>query len=141
IHSLLGTENDRSGVAETGQARSINRKKWNLEELQKKLQRPTSHHARLFRLWKRLLNIRKNEPAFDPQGGKKVMDTPPELFSMWRTSPSGTDRLLIVANVSSEPVVWNAPFRWSRAAELISGKLLHSTELELEPWQIMWIKY
>lgn len=141
IHSLLGTENDTSGVAETGHARSINRKKWNLEEFQKKLQRPTSHHARLFRLWKRLLHIRKNEPAFDPQGGKKVMDTPPELFSMWRTSPSGTDRLLIVANVSSSAVTWNAPFRWSKAAELISGKLLYSTELDLKPWQIMWIKY
>lgn len=141
IHSLLGTENDSSRVAQTGQPRAINRKKWELEELQKKLQRPTSHHARLLRLWKRLLHIRKNEPAFDPQGGKKVMDTPPELFSMWRTSPSGTDRLLIVANVTSEAVSWNAPFRWSRAAELISGQMLHSTELELQPWQIMWIKY
>ncbi len=33
IQSLLGCENDYDGVEKTGMARSINRKKWNEEDI------------------------------------------------------------------------------------------------------------
>ncbi|MCH8567709.1 MAG: sugar phosphorylase [Balneolales bacterium] len=141
IHSLLGTQNDHEGVAKTGILRSINRRKWDAEEIYELLNNPESHHYKVFKAWKKLLKVRTTEPAFDPQGGKRVLETPESLFSMWRTSPEGSHRLLVVANVTSKPVEWNAPFRWNSATDLISGKRIGSTLLNLKPWQVCWIKY
>jgi len=46
IHSLLGTQNVHELVAETKQNRSINRKKWDLNEICNKLDDEQTHHAK-----------------------------------------------------------------------------------------------
>ncbi len=141
IHSLIGTHNDHRGVAETGMARSINRRKWDVDELNEKLNDTESPHHIVFNAWKKLLKIRTGEPAFDPQGGKQVLETPSELFAMWRTSPDGAHRLVVVANVSTKEVEWTVPFRIGRATELITGEPVSSPHLKLGPRQVCWIKY
>lgn len=143
IHSLLGTQNDHENVAKTGMARSINRRKWDMAELNEKLQDSKSHHAIVLNAWKKLLKIRISEPSFDPQGGKKVLESPSEIFAMWRNAPVNGDQVIIIGNVTEKPVSWEIPSAYDvvNATELISGDRITSQTLTLQPWQVMWVKF
>ncbi|AXI99489.1 sucrose phosphorylase [Cyclonatronum proteinivorum] len=143
IHSLLGTKNDHENVAKTGMARSINRRKWDINELNKELKNADSHHGTVLDAWKKLLKIRISEPSFDPQGGKKVLDSPSEIFAMWRNAPKKGDQLIIIGNVTENPVTWNIPSAYdvTNATELISGATITSQSITLQPWQVMWVKF
>lgn len=140
IHSLFGTENDHESVSKNGTVRSINRKKWDIDELTAKLEDPESHHHDVFMAWKKLLKIRTSEPAFDPQGGKKVLDAPDEVFAMWRNSPDEKHQLIVAANVSAHEVTYEVPYSWESAVELITGESVPSNTVTIGPREVMWIK-
>ncbi|MCC5934752.1 MAG: sugar phosphorylase [Candidatus Cyclonatronum sp.] len=143
IHSLFGTQNDYENVAKTGMARSINRRKWQLNDLNERLQDPENHHVSVFNSWKKLLRIRIQEAAFDPQGGKKVLDSPPELFVMWRNAPQNSEQIIVLGNVTEKEISWNVPddYDITNGIDLISGEAVRSTKVQLEPWQVRWIKF
>lgn len=143
IHSLLGTQNDYDNVAKTGMARSINRRKWDIDDLNEKLQNPDSHHSIILDSWKKLLKIRISEPSFDPQGGKKVLDSPSEIFAMWRNAPGNGDQVIIIGNVTENPLTWEVPAEYdvSQASDLISGEKIKNQTISLQPWQVMWVKF
>ena len=44
VHSLLGTNNDYERMQTTGHKRSINRRQWHLNELERLLADPQNHH-------------------------------------------------------------------------------------------------
>ena len=142
IHSFTATFNYHKGVRDSGVKRAINRMKWDYDEITDLLDDKESVSRKVLDEWRKLLNVRRNEPSFDPQGGKKVLSSPPEVFAMWRCSPDGKNRILIAGNVSSKSVSWRAPFRWNKATELISKEPLAANDtLHLSPWQVMWVKY
>ncbi len=142
IHSFMATFNYHRGVREKGLNRAINRMSWDYDEAKALIHKEGAVTNRVMKAWKKLLNIRRNEPAFDPQGGKKVLNSPKEVFAMWRCSPDGKDRLVIAGNVSSKTVKYQVPFRWNKAVELISGQELSANDtLTMKPWQVMWVKY
>ena len=64
IHSLLGTVNDQARVEHTGRLRSINRSQWQIDTLESTLDDPLSHHGKVFHELKRLIGIRRDQPAF-----------------------------------------------------------------------------
>ena len=65
FHSLTATPNDHDGVEATGRARSINRKKWNVDELENELH-GTGTTARVFSELRRRIQIRTRQKAFHP---------------------------------------------------------------------------
>jgi len=142
IHSLTGTFNFHKGVRDTGSKRAINRMKWDLSFLKSLLDDPHSVTHKVIDRWRTLLTVRKREPAFDPQGGKKVLKSPPELFAMWRSSLDETQQIIIVGNVSRRKVEWDLPITFKHAKDLISGATIENeAKVSLEPWQVMWIKF
>lgn len=142
IHSLTGTFNYHKGVRDTGMKRTINRMKWDENYLKSLLDDPHSVSAKVLNIWRKLLSVRRAEPAFDPQGGKKVLTSPPELFAMWRSSSDEMHQIIIVGNVSRRSVSWQIPIHWKRAKDLISGQEIDNNEqITLDPWQVMWLKY
>lgn len=142
IHSLTGTFNFHKGVRDTGSKRTINRMKWDLSFLKSLLDDPHSVTHKVVDRWRTLLSARKREPAFDPQGGKKVFKSPPELFAMWRSSLDELHQIIIVGNVSRRKVEWDLPITFKHAKDLISGVTLEEdAKVSLEPWQVMWIKF
>ncbi|MCH8558141.1 MAG: sugar phosphorylase [Balneolia bacterium] len=140
IHSLFGTENDHEGVSQKGTVRSINRKRWDIDELTARLEDPDCYNHDVFNAWKKLLKIRTSEPAFDPQGGKNVLDTPSEIFAMWRSSPDEKHQLIIVANVAAREVEYEIPYKWNSATELITGEKVKPGTATIGPREVMWIK-
>ncbi len=66
FHSLFGSRNDLMGVEATGRLRSINREKFQADDLAQKLSDPTNTASQVYRAYCRLVVARKRHPAFNP---------------------------------------------------------------------------
>ncbi|MAP35788.1 MAG: alpha-amylase, partial [Halomonas sp.] len=77
IHTLTGTLNDVEGVERSGRLRSINRRRWQLEELALLLESPSTPTHDVFHALHRLLEQRRHEPCFHPNAPQRVLETPP----------------------------------------------------------------
>jgi sucrose phosphorylase len=100
IHSLFGSRNCHSCVEETDRARSINREKFNLDELQSQLSNPGNLHTKVFQGYKHLLNLRRIHPAFHPNGSQQVLEANQRVFSVLRSDPRQKEHIICLVNVS-----------------------------------------
>lgn len=104
IHSLLGTPNDRAGVAATGQNRAINRRKYELSELESILADGNSSQARVFARLLGWLSRRRNQPAFHPDASMRVLEVGAGAFALQRISRDGQQTVVCVFNLTGEPL-------------------------------------
>ena len=100
IHTLTGTLNDVEGVERSGRLRSINRRRWQLEELALLLESPSTPTHDVFHALHRLLEQRRHEPCFHPNAPQRVLETPPELLAIERGPLTNGRRLLALYNVT-----------------------------------------
>ena len=102
VHSLLGSRNCHTCLAETGRARSLNRQKFSLAGLLSLLENPNGRQRQVFDGYRRLLRVRRQQPAFHPASGQQVMAGDPALFTLLRGA--GLDAPLVCSvNVSDRP--------------------------------------
>ncbi|MFQ5576796.1 MAG: sugar phosphorylase, partial [Anaerolineae bacterium] len=144
IHSLVGSANNRAGVARTGLARTINRQKWQQAELEAALANPASTAGRVFRRYRRLLRARMARAPFHPNGGQEVIAASPAVFALRRTSPAGNEQVLCLHNMSARPQTFPGPASFlppaARLTDLLSGRTLRGTRpLRLAPYQVRWL--
>ncbi|HNS01355.1 MAG TPA: alpha-amylase family glycosyl hydrolase [Anaerolineae bacterium] len=102
VHSLFGSPNCHDCFAETGRARSLNRKKWTLAELRRLLAEPHGQARRVFDGYRRLLHLRRAQPAFHPASSQQVLYGDPALFTLLRGAELERP-LLCSVNVSDRP--------------------------------------
>lgn len=147
IHSLLGTPNDMDGVERTGRIRSINRRKWDIHELERLLADEDSDQSTMLKTYKKLMNIRRQQKAFHPDAAQEVYDLGDTLFGMKRTSIDSSQEILCLFNftryVKSLPVD-DAPLLGHSAwLDLITGKAAEfdvtSKELLLPAYAALWL--
>ena len=100
FNSLLGAPNWLAGARDTGRARTINRQKWGLAELEDLLQDLTHPASRVFPEYIRLLEIRREHPAFHPAGPQQALRLPRGLFGIKRAAPDGSEELWTLANLN-----------------------------------------
>ncbi|MBT8036985.1 MAG: alpha-amylase [Verrucomicrobiae bacterium] len=145
IHSLLGTENDHQGMAETGQARSINRHKWDAQELDAALSNKELHHQKVFEEMKRIIAIRRKQEAFHPNATQYTLHFGNQIFAFWRESTDRNQSIFALHNISSSPqtipiVELNliATEVWH---DLLSGTCYSNkdTSIDLPPYGCVWI--
>jgi sucrose phosphorylase len=110
IHSLLGSRNWHAGVQQTGQLRS----------------------------YRHLIQVRTNEPAFHPVAPQAVLNLHPALFTLRRTSRDGRSSVIAIHNVSNQVVQTELPA--GRYLDLIGDTPVETTTLEIEPYQVLWLK-
>jgi len=103
IHSLLGTRNCIDCFSRTRRARSINREKFMLADLERELSDQNSLKSRILTSYRHLLNIRKLQPAFHPTTAQDVLRLSTNVFATVRKANAG-ERLLCIINVTSIPV-------------------------------------
>jgi sucrose phosphorylase len=84
FHSLTATRNHYDGVKETGRARTINRRKWNEEELNAVLADPASATSRVMKEYLRRLKLRSQHRFFHPDAVQTIIDLGAELFVVQR---------------------------------------------------------
>jgi sucrose phosphorylase len=145
IHSLFGTRNDLQRLAHTSQNRSINRHQWELSQLSAALDDSTSDHHAVFDSLKRLIALRKQQPAFHPNATQLTLHLGDHLFGFWRQSLDRQQSLFCIHNLSSVEQTLSLSelnlvlnYRWR---DLISGEpvKVELPEWTLAPYQTLWI--
>lgn len=149
FHSLFGSPNCHACVDETGRARSINRQKFALAQLQEALGQPGSRLAQVFTGYRRLLEVRCNHPAFHPSAPQAVLRLGAGVFALHRYSPDGKDRVICLVDVSGQPQLISLDFAaLGLPASLIWVELLHEARyqsdgeqltIHLEAYQVAWL--
>ena len=147
VHSLIGSSNDHSGVAQTGRARSINRQKWQWVELEAALNDPSARAHQVFQRYLTLLKARARQTAFHPNSDQQIISGNPALFCLLRTSPDGQAQVLGLHNISKQPQQVKID-----TSELTLGKHLHNLlsnetisienkflQLTLAPYEVKWL--
>ncbi len=147
VHSLFGSRNCHECFAATGQARSLNRHKFDLAEMEAVLADPRRHEGRVFEAYRRLLRLRRQEPAFHPAGGQQVLNLGPGVFAVLRTPPSDIGRpVLCLVSVSSRPQMVVLPAGLGVCGpwrDLIAGAVYemeaNAAQMALAPYQTCWL--
>ncbi|MCW8092440.1 sugar phosphorylase [Alteromonas sp. ASW11-130] len=145
IHSMLGTSNDYEKVANTGQNRSINRKRWSLPELEALLDSPYSQHHKVLTRMSQLIRIRKTQDAFHPNATQYTLQMGDQIFGFWRQSLDRKQSVFCISNISDEEqsilltdINLVGTDNW---LELISREVISDVNafMTLQPYQTVWI--
>jgi sucrose phosphorylase len=147
-HSLFGSRNALDEVQKTGRARSINRKKFSRDEIEKMLGDPNNLHAKIFREMRHLLGVRSRQLEFDPYGRQAVFRADKRIYGLVRYAPDGNSRILVLVNVSSEAfnlsVDADVLDGTEKIQDLISGELFRvidgKVKLRLTPYRYLWLR-
>jgi sucrose phosphorylase len=138
----MGTPNNRAGVDETGRARTINRKKFVRAELETILDDADSPQSQVLDGYRRLLAVRREQPAFHPDASQRVLQTEaPALVALVRESTDPSQRLLILANLGSQtlPVDVESLIGSQPQRDLL-GQCEAEPSVRLRPYQIAWFE-
>lgn len=140
IHSLLATPNDLEGVARTGRARSINRHKWKVQDLEDLLNDQNSINYKVLNHLKYLLDIRQKQAAFHPDAAQEILDCGRSFFALRRETP--LQILYAVCNLSAESKQLSADALGlddsAQLKNLIDGNVSRSV-LRLSPYECKWL--
>lgn len=140
FHSLFGTRNYYEGYAETQQPRTLNRRKFDINELENLLNDSSSHESQVFARMRNLLKIRKSQSAFHPNSPQEVVKLSKKIFSIKR---GDEDFVLILINVSDteEKVILPEKHADSIYRNIIDdGEYNGGSELYLKPYETLWLK-
>ncbi|MBN2476241.1 MAG: DUF3459 domain-containing protein [Pirellulales bacterium] len=141
FHSLVGTPNNTAGVARTGRPRSINRRKFELAELQTVLGAADSPPAMVLDGYRRLLQVRVAQPAFHPDAAQVVVPLGhPSLVALVRKSIDGRQTILVVGNLGPQPQSVDVRKATGAVpeADLLGGHPV-GDPVTLSPYQVAWI--
>ena len=142
---MLATQNYYQGVEHTSQNRTINRYKWDEDELEQILA-TENHHSEVFNSIKELISIRKEEKSFHPNAEQFALHICDEIFGFWRQSINRTERIFCIYNITNQKMLLdlaslNLPYdeAWT---DLISGMKYENIfeTIELKPYQFIWLK-
>ncbi len=156
IHSLLGTRNYREGVKITGVNRTINRKKFKMEELERELADENSLVRRVFDGYTRMLGVRRRERVFNPLSSQKILKTEGAVFGVFRYTDTG-EAVVCLNNTSSKEVEVSIALSELGLENVSEGKVLgfkdllsqrvyqlgvrgNSLVLKLDAYDTLWLK-
>lgn len=136
IQSILGSRNDYEGVKKTGENRSINRKKYEFDEIDKELQNDPLRRM-VYEGLKEIVRIRKTVEAFHPDAKMIVQESSSQIVAFIREIEE--EQVLAIYNFSNEPSVYSLPD--SKYWDLFQGrKFEFQNEVLLQPYQYLWLK-
>ncbi|MCH9813244.1 MAG: sugar phosphorylase [Epsilonproteobacteria bacterium] len=142
FHSFVGSTSDVDGVKRSGVFRSINREKFNYDNLVSQMNEAGNLRTMIYRSYKQLLFIRKSEKAFNPYAAFEFIDLDERLFIIRKIAQNGIDEVLAVHNFSDKSVISALPdFVEENAVELLKNEKIIDNKIKLKPYQVMWIKY
>jgi len=146
FHSLTATPNDHDGVEASGRVRSINRKKWKLDDLEKELHSSGTPH-RVFVEYLRRIQIRIRQKAFHPDAEQAILHLGDDLFAFSRSATEKASMILCISNLSHnyrevkiDPQA-SACNTSKPCIDLLSGARYSGThkQISLGPYQTVWL--
>ena len=137
--NLFGIPNDLEGVKRTGTNRSINRRKFRVEELEKLLKEKPQHHQILKELVHRT-GIRRSVSAFSPDTQQLIINLKNEFFGILRKTDKMENSVVCLYNLTNQPQELTLPpglMEFSR--DLLTRKLYDQEKIPFKPYQSMWL--
>ncbi|MBS9402944.1 sugar phosphorylase [Halomonas sp. TRM85114] len=139
LHSLTASLNDHEGVERSGRLRSLNRRRWQREDLDELLDSRNTPTREVFMALKRRLAVRRSEPCFHPDAPQRVIPSPPELLVLERGPLSDGRRLLAIHNITDrrQPLALSEldARSWYDLLEKATVKRIDS----LAPYRSLWL--
>ena len=148
FHSLCGTPNDLEGYNKTKRNRTVNRKKWDQDQLNKLLDDQETLPAQIFSWYSRTLRMRAGCPAFHPEAPQEILDFGSDIFALRRVSIDGGLSVFCLFNFTAkdskvpEMNLLGTHFPQGKARDLISGGEIDwckKSVLSLRPFQALWL--
>lgn len=134
IQSILGSRNDYAGVETAGYNRAINRQKYDLAEIESEMAIGGGLRARVYQQLCHLLALRRELSAFHPDAKAEFSTLNEHVLQIKREN----GKLTALFNFSERPQT--IIHECKNARELINGVDINTSNLTLEPWQVMWIQ-
>ena len=139
IQSMLGAHNDYNGAAQQLKNRAINRRKYSIEKIEKKLSKKT-RTLKVFKALKRRIKIRKMQSAFHPDAHQQVLDIGQSYFAFIRHSVESGQEILCMSNITNQPkAIVAATHLIENRYDLITGIEHLSDQIILNPYQTVWL--
>lgn len=140
LHSMTATLNDLEGIERSGQLRTINRRRWQMEELDELLDSRNTPTREVFMALKRRLNIRRSEPCFHPEASQQVLETRDSLLAIERGPLPNGRRLLAIYNVTNRRQPLDLPeLEEPGWFDLLEDAPWQSEPRELRPYRSLWL--
>lgn len=145
IHSLIGTTNDYERFENSQHNRCINRHRWQETELLNKLADEYSHHNKVYTRIKKLIGIRKQQPAFHPNATQYTLQLGSHLFGFWRQSINREQSIFCIYNISDQSQTLTLAdlnlIETAQWTELLTGVEIDNNvqHLILGPYQAFWL--
>lgn len=141
LPSLFAAPSWHHGVEEHGTNRAINREKFQMTQDETGLALPglgasSSRPGHALRLQRRLLQVRRQEPAFHPHAGCQVEDGHPAILALWRFA-DGESHVITLHNLSDRRQVYTLPEGEWRS--LFTGKT-YQHSLGLPAYGFRWLR-
>lgn len=149
-HSLLGSQSWFEGMQASGQNRTINREKLEVDCLYEQLEAPGTLRSMVYQGFKTMLSLRQQDPAFDPFGRQEVIDGNRHVFGVYRSTPKNREGVFCLTNLSDQPqtiTIKVNDFKASKSAslfDLVSEEsfliIEGECEVALRGYQVCWLK-
>lgn len=135
-HSLLGSRNYHEGVKQTGANRAINREKLQIAKLKRELETPGTVRYLVFQRLTELIQKRRSQKAFHPQGKQHILNLHPGIFALERHSPDGEKCILCLINVSDSTV--DLTLDHPAGKDILSGRVVEKN-ISIKPYEVLWL--
>ena len=102
---------------------------------------PDSVPARVYNAYRQLLVVRREHPAFHPNGVQRILDLGSAVFTLMRTAPDESETLICLHNVTGETqeiaLPQDATVRplWG----ILTDRIYDQGTVTLAPYQILWL--
>ena len=145
FNSLFATKNDEETFASTGVKRNLNRYKWLYSTLVNLIKTNNTIEKNCYETFKKLISIRKIQPAFHPNATQFTLNLDKNIFAVWRQSRDRKQSIFALTNVSSKTIKLNTnkinlidDEQWF---DLLSQetKITDDQYIKLMPFQSLWI--
>lgn len=138
FHSLVGTPNDLEGLAKTGRARSINRRRYEMGELRNLIQ-DGGPQTEVFDGYQKMLTARVGQPAFHPDADQQVWPVDAAAVAAFLRTPENGARVLVAVNFSSEERLIEMPAPSAQDLLTDAPPKTRDGRLVLTPYQAAWL--
>ena len=140
FHSLFGSKNWTKGLPTESENRTINREKIPAEILREDLNTLGSRRQLIYSQYRKLLEIRSQQPAFHPDSGFEVLKIQKEIFAL--TRGKSTKKICAIFNLSSQNVTlsMSPDIIPVKLFSLLNQCIMDSSAITIEAFGFLWLK-
>ena len=141
FNSLFGTSNDEAKYIITGNNRDLNRYRWNHKNITEKLKNTKSKQSIFYKSITDLLEIRRKQKAFHPNGLRSNINMGPKIFCFKRQSVDKKQIIICITNLSSKSHSTKINYKFLKWKNLLGNSNNHILDkiIKLKPFQTVWL--